>query len=490
MNPQQNSSPDNSADAAPSQPQVFGPQQTQPAAPPATPAQPEAFGPQQPQRTEVPVQTPPGPQVQSAPMNPQPVSTSSQPQVFGPQQTQSAFPTPASTPNNVVSGGQPPITPGLMSATPQAGTPQPLEATKKRRPGKKLIAIVAAVMVLGLGGSAFAYVAIMNNSPEKVLADALANTMTDVLDKKPYQLASTMKFESKKAGNPYSVSIDIDAKQVGENGEVGATVHLEAGEQMDLSVTGSIITEGTDAVYIKLDNLQKTVNDVVGMSPDIAPMANKVKPLIQKIDGRWIKIDEKSLASYGLVESEQKVDACTEEAKKLRISKADKKRVKEIFINNQFAIASEELPGETVDGDKSFHYKLDLNEEAGLKFVKEFVELESFAGVKKACDIKQESIDKDLKKLQEQKDEEVAEKPVLELWVSEKTRYPTKVKVTFDDKEFTMEQITTVKIDAQNIAVDIPKDFMTLEELQAEIEKTLSAASGAGMTQGWSSWRR
>lgn len=489
MNPQQNLSPDNNIDATPPpRPQVFGPQQTQVVTPSASPVVPNVRDSRQ---ETIPVQASPEPQVQSAFSGQQPVLGSSppRPQVFGSQQAQTNFPTPPAVSGSVMGGGQPSTAPGLTNSSSQAGMQQ-AAATKKRRPGKKILAIVAAVMVLGLGGSAFAYVTIMNNSPEKVLADALANTMTDVLDKKPYQMASTVKFESKQAGSPYSVSIDIDAKQVGENGQVGATVRLEAGAKMDVSVTGSIIAEGTDAVYVKLDNVQKTVNDVVAMSPEVAPMAAKVKPLIQKIDGRWIKIDEKSLASYGVVESEKKVDECTEEMKKLRISKKDKGRVKEIFKNNQFAIASEELPSETVDGDSSFHYKLDLNEEAGLRFVKEFVGLESFAGVKKACEIKQEDIEKDLKKLQEKKDEEVKEKPVFELWVSKKTRYPTKVKVTFENKEFTMEQITTTKINAQNITVDIPKDFMTLEQLKAEIEKTLSAATSSGMTQGWSSWRR
>lgn len=418
----------------------------------------------------------------------QPVVAPQQPQVFGPQQSQASSFGPTTTPTSVQNIPGASSAPSTSQATQFGSNMQ--ESKKRRLPGKKLLALVAVVVVLGLGGSAFAYVNIMNSSPEKVLADALANTMTDLLDQKPYKMVSNIKFESKEASNPYSVAIDIDAKKVGENGEVGATVHVEAGKVFNLSVKGRVIAEGTKTAYLKLDNLQKTVNDVVAMSPELEPMASKVRPLIQKIDGRWIKVDEKSLVSYGVADSEKKVDECTEELNKFRISKADKKRVKEIFANNQFAIASEELPSESVDGDKSYHYKLDLNGDAGLRFAKDFVELESFAAVKKACDIKQDSIDKALSDKKDNKDEEVPLKPVLELWVSKKSRYPTKLKVSANDKELTMEQVTTFKINASDISIEIPKDSMTLDELKSEIERTMSAANSTGMTQGWSAWRR
>lgn len=502
MNPQESPSINN-ADGSSMQPQVFEPSSSAPQQQPVSPSVPPQTHPSttSPQSMQAPPQQVPKLPVEGvigAPPQVRPDISPVQAQAIDistPQPLPSANSVNTPQPQPIVIGGTQPSTDNeLVKPSTQPSFQTHSADIKKRRPGKKLLLVVAAIVALGLGGSAFAYTSIMNNSPEKILADSLANTMTDVLDKKTYQLASSIKFESKSATNPYKVSINLDAKQAGENGQVDATVHLESGMSMNVSVSGSIVAEGSDAAYIKLNNIQKSVNDIVATNPALAPMATKLRPLIQKLDGKWIKIDEKGLVSMGAVDSEEKVDECSNALKNLRISKEDKKQIKEIFINNQFAIVSEELPAEKVDGENSFHYKLDLNEEAGNKFAKEFVEVKSFADVKKACDVKPEDIDKDAKKYNENKDGEIEAKPVIELWVSKKTRYPTQFKLSVADKELTMDQMTQIKINAGTTTVEIPKDFMTLEQLKTEIEKTMKELSdptmAGGMTQGWSSWRR
>jgi hypothetical protein len=355
----------------------------------------------------------------------------------------------------------------------------------KKRHSKKLIAAVLAVLLVGLMASAYAYVQILNNAPEKVLADALSNTMTDVLDRKPTSVTGTFKYASKSDGFPYTVTIGLEAQSTGENGQLTATIKLDAGEEFDVSVTGTVIGEGSEAVYVKFDNLQQTVDDIVKGSPGLAAYADATKPLINKIEDKWIKIDNKSLAEAGWIQSEESVDKCSEAVGALRISKDDQKRVKEIFLSNQFAITSEELLGEEIDGDDSFHYKLDLNEEAGLRFAKDFMELQSVKGVKEACEWKQEDIDKDLEELKKQLDEEIQAKPVIELWVSKETRRPTKIMVTLDDKEFSMENIATIKIDAPNISIEVPKESMPLNEVITEAEKAFEKALGNSQSLGW-----
>ncbi|HTE21918.1 MAG TPA: hypothetical protein VK674_02650 [Candidatus Limnocylindria bacterium] len=407
-----------------------------------------------------------------------------EPQVIGPQQSPppSLASGPFVSPSGDVSLPTTPTTPGTPVQYP---SPAPPVTGRKKRPGKKVLALVAALLVVGLGGGVFAYVTIMNNSPEKILADALTHTMTDLLDRKPSRLAGKLTFTSKEADAGYSVVVDFDSKQVGGNGQFGATVQVKVGQVLDVSVTGKAISQGSEAAYIKLDNVQKTLDQVVAGNPQAAASATMVKPLIQKIDGQWIKIEEKDLAEYGLGESKETVDACGGALEKLRISETDQKQVKEIFLANQFAIAKEELPGEAVDGDKSYHYKLDLNEEAGLHFAKDFMELESFSAVKEACKLKQEDIDQSLEDLKKQKDEEVEAEPVFELWVSQKSRRPTKLKVTLDDKEFSMENVATIKLDAPDLTIEIPGKFTTLQELTTEIEKLPKS----GQALGWSAWR-
>jgi len=411
--------------------------------------------------------------------------------------------TPPPTPGDSIPRTSPTSPQSGMIIIPSASTPQPFgssvdpnsqplhtvttaSSSKKRTGlGKKMLVAVTVLLLVGMSGGVFAYVSIMNNSPEKILADALSHTMTDILAKKPSQMTGKLTFTSKEADSPYSVVIDFDAKQAGANGQLGATVHVKAGEEFDLTISGTTIGQGSEAAYVKFDNVQKTVDDLVAMYPEGAKAAATAKPFIQKIDGQWIKIDKQGFAKYGMAESQQTIDACAKALEGLRISESDQNKVKEIFLNNQFAIATEELPGEAVDGDESYHYKLDLNEEAGLRFAKDFMQLESFSKVKEACKLKQGDIDKSLEDLKKQSDEEAQAEPIFELWVSQKTRRPTKIKIAVDDKEFTMENIATIKLDAPNIAVDIPAKFITLQELTADIDKL----STEGQALGWSARR-
>lgn len=414
--------------------------------------------------------------------NPPEPPVSPQPQIIGPQQstgTPSVQPVvPGSTFGATTFGGDAP--------TP----PIPPVPAKKRMPGKKLLVVVCALLVFGLSGGVFAYVQIMNNSPEKVLADALSGTMADLLDHKPSQAIGTMTVESKEAGQPFKMKIDMDAKQAGSNGQLKAVVDFAMGE-LQFSVTATTVSEGAKTFYLKFDNLQKTFDQITAHEPETAAMAEVYKPAIQKLDGKWIKIDEQGLADMGFTTTETDFSKCTDALEKLRISKDDQKQIKEIFTTHQFAIASEELPSESVEGDTSFHYKLDMNEEAAVHFTKKLIELPSFATVKKDCKIEQKDLDEtidDIKKdVERQTDKEVATKPVFELWVSKNTRRPTKFKVTFDDKEVSFEDITVVKIDAPNITVEIPQETIDLKEVMQLMGQPSGAAGEA--TLGWSDIR-
>lgn len=482
MNPQQDNAPGHGPDSVPQQPQVFGPQQT-PVNVPVDSAISESGTPSpgQPSSAPSPVAASlsHSPAANSRPQGVAPTSFSS-PSHHLASSDQQQIPTNTQPAHYQAEPGSVPF----MSSTPQATVAQ-----KRRFSGKKLFVAVAAVLLLGLGGSAYAYISIMNNSPEKVLADALANTMTDMLDGKPLQAVSNMKIEFEENGQPIVLTIDMDTKLVGENGAMNAKVRVEAGPLLDISASGSVVAAG-NTMYLRLNDVQKTVNDIVRMDPQMRLVADEMRPLIQKIDGQWIKIDEQSIAKYGLVETDKDLGKCTQALTDLRISEQDKKRVKEIFKNNQFAVASEELPDESIDGDSSYHYKLDLNQEAGVRFIKDFIELESFSRVKADCEIKFEDIEKELDQIKKQADKEASVKPVFELWVSKKHRYPTKAKVSLDDKKATLEWTTDTKINAENLSVDIPTDAMSIEQFEAEVTQILHSNTGQGMTRGWSAWRQ
>jgi hypothetical protein len=399
---------------------------------------------------------PPGPKPTPAPSPPnlgaQPPSQASQPpQVVGPQH----------------SNGQPLFAPDTAAKPPKS----------KRRLPKILLVVLLVLLLIG-GGGGYAYLNALNNRPEKVLADAISNSMTDLLDRKPSTFVSKTVYESK-GDDAYTITVDIDAKQAQDDFETAATIHFE-GSGIDLTAKGAVIVMDTKELFVRFDDLEKTANDIVAINPETQVWVDAFRPLIQKIDSKWIKIDSESIAQAGLTESEHEIDACSEAVKKLRIKPEDKSKIKDIFERNQFAIATEKLPKEKASGEESFHYKLDFNERAGLTFTKELIELPSFATVKKDCEVDTKSLDRELKELEEREKEhadgheaghhEDEPKPVIELWVGADTRLPTRLKVTLADKELTTTFDTTVKINAGNIKISAPRDALSMTDILEDIQ--------------------
>lgn len=397
--------------------------------------------------------------------------------------------TPTSTPP--VPNPPPSSQPQVMSPQHASGQPlfspdSPAKPLKSKRRFSKILLIVLLILVLVGGGGAYAYVNALNNRPEKVLADAISNSMSELLDRKPTTFVSKLVYEDGGGGGdePFTVTVDIDAKQANDDFETAATLRFEAttleGVDIDISAKGAVILMDTEELFVKFDDLEKTVDDILAVnpSPEAEGWVALLRPLIQKIDGQWIKIDSKGIAEAGLTESEHELDACTEATKKLRIKPEDKSKIKDIFNRNQFAIATEKLPKEKASNEESFHYKLDLNERAAVIFSKELIELPSFATVKKDCKVDTKQFDEQLKELDEQEekhdDHEAGEheddpKPVLELWIGTDTRLPTRFKVTMDDKELTTTFDTTVKINASGVTISEPKNALSMTDIMEDI---------------------
>lgn len=389
----------------------------------------------------------------------------------------------------------PPAVPVAPVQTQSPGTlPQPMPAPNvpqthgqpapKRRKSKLGLVVTIILLLLISAGAAGAYAyTVINNSPERVLADALSGTMADVLERKPLRYSGVFTYKSKNEDVPLSITVNMDVKQVNEAGQAEAMVDVSFGEELSLSVNGAYVIQGTEAVYFKIDNLKSAAEQLATTQSDYAFIVEMFMPAIEKIDGIWINADEQSLIDAGMAESEELFDKCSEEFRQLRISKDDQKRVKDIFLRNQFAIATEELPDDVVEGETSYHYKLDLNEQAGLNFAKEFIELESFAGVKQACEMSGEDIDNKLNDVKSQVDQELQARPVFELWVSKQTRRPTKLRVELDDQEISFSNVSVIKVDAPDITVEAPTDFVMIQDIIAEIENLYGLNEG-GSTLG------
>lgn len=345
-------------------------------------------------------------------------------------------------------------------------------SSKKKRFLLVAVIVFLVLLIIG-GGGGFAYYTAMNNKPEKVLADALSNTIKDVLDRNPSSMIGSVKYEFKgeKKG---SMNIEFNSKISGGNTQQEASLNLKS-DEIDFTIKGAVITLSTNEVYVKFDDLKKLTEQSSKSNPDLATYVESFKPIIDKIDSKWIKIDKQSLVEFGFVESEEEVDKCTKAMADLRVSKDDKKKLKKIFLDNQFMIATEKLSKEKVDKESSYHYKLDFNEEKSIKFSKSVTDLESFKGVKTDCKVKNEDYDKQLTELKNNAGREADQiKPVVELWVGAKTRLPTKIKITTNDETLTMEFDSKIKINDKSFKIEAPAGSINIKDLKTEIESLFS----------------
>lgn len=359
--------------------------------------------------------------------------------------------------------------PAIGSQAVQDGVPQ--MRTKKSKKGL-LVGIIIALLVLVGGGVATGVYVYMNNKPEKVLADALTNTMSDLLGKSPSSSVGSVTFESKGA-NGAKIMIKFASKSAAENAQGSADVTVAfAGKTYNIKASSVVI--GDKELYFKVENLRKTVNSLTANQPEFTMYADALNPMIKKLDNQWIKVTQDDLKELGMVD-DQKVDKCTAAVQNVSLSGDDKKQLKKLFKENQFVVASEKLKTEKAAGESSFHYKLDFNDKAAEGFAKQVIAMQSFATVKKDCDINEKDIESSLKSEESSKKDQV--KPVVELWVGKKSRRPTKFSITASDKEFTLDFNTEMKLNDTDVVVEKPSKSTSIEELKAEFEKLYSSAN-------------
>lgn len=418
---------------------------------PYTPPQPSPTPPSQPQ-----------PQAQSYQPQPQPVAQYpveaqelASVEQESPTQSQQFFASP-------VVNEQP------MSETsaPVAEVPtQPKTPNKK----KKLIigGIIAAAVLLLSGGTYTAY-ALWYQNPEKVLTDAVSN----VIKAKTATYSGTLAMDTKDA----KVRVVFDGKQASElNGEGNAKITITA-QGKDFTVNGSALVDKDGNLFFKVGNLKTILDEFLKQS---GMTSSPFDELVAKIDNKWIRVSADDLAEYD--KDAGKAQTCLADTmKKIQDDKAVHDGLVKAYKDNKFVVIDSTLPGRTINGVDSMGYKLSLNKDAAKKFAETVNEMQFMKDLRK-CDSSFESFKLDTSDMSDAADSTSTE--TVEVSVSRWTHEFTQLKITEKDKdasgEFVLEPVF-----GKAVTVAAPTDFMSLKELQAEIEKvTQSFGSMMGETQ-------
>ena len=339
-----------------------------------------------------------------------------------------------------------------------------LTTTKASKAPAKMKAIIIMVLlgILVLGGGAFAYYRFLWMTPEKVMAKMMQNLKTvktfeysgqadvsfipeskavefpavNAITASVYQNTDEAKVKITFSGindanNPDNqkgkFSIKINSEQKGEKISLGLeTISLE-------KIIYLKITELPDLGFINLDSLQK----------------------------EWIKIDIEALKKENSLIDMEIASSSVLEAKKEKLTA--------LLNSKDFFQIGEEFDDEVIDGNDSYHYRLDISQENQYNFTVALLDALYEDGVDDSSKAEiRESLNK-------------KNFPGLHLWVSKKDYLPTKISFANTSKDDAGKIIGKIDLSLffknynQTVKVEAPESSKSFQEIFSEIFGSLMA---------------
>lgn len=361
----------------------------------------------------------------------------------------------------------PPVTPSSYDVQPAVSPIAPPAAVgSAKKSKKKLFGIITAIIVLLVGGAAAVF-AFWYQNPDKMVADAIIQTLQ----------ARTTSYKGviNVDATIMHVKVDLDgAYQTGAQ-NVNADITLSYGN-VDYKLKGSVLIDANTDMYLKVANLEAVVAPLRTMLPQESQAS--FDSTVKKIGDKWIKVDAAELATYSPGVS--KVQSCVSNA--VQQTENNTPLVKEIEDNykkHPFVIVSEKL-GES-GGATGF--VLATNPERAKAFAIALKETQVYKTLHD-CD-KNFTIDEN--KFFAGSSDDVTMRT--ELWVNTWTHQITKLATSGKSKNTNI--TTSLTLDPtfnEPVSIQAPSEVITLKELQAELEvlqQTMVQQQQARAAQPW-----
>lgn len=348
---------------------------------------------------------------------------------------------------------------------------------------KKLLigGIIAGILVLLVGSGAFAY--FVYQSPDKVVADSFIN----LFGSQPRTAKTSISAENDDA--KMNLTIDVKSNDKMTSGALNANVTMK---QQNIDFNGSVdFTATVDCNgYIKLNDVDKLADKLVntmidaqveqyksfGMKIDDADikaqkekMLAQFKPVIEKINNRWIKFDTKADNS---VSKQQK--CLTDAVKKLQSNNAMRSEFAKAYSENKFINVKEQLGMK----DGSYGYVLGFDTTKAEGFGKA-AEKTSFIKELQKCDGFEPSTSTSTTPA-----DDSVENMRIELWVTQWSHQITKLKIEGTDTSSSMSNSTKVMFDI-SLGYDkveglvAPSDAIDFKDLEKEFQQLNPVGAGA-----------
>ncbi|MBI3589649.1 MAG: hypothetical protein HY093_04550 [Candidatus Liptonbacteria bacterium] len=415
---------------------------------------------------------------------------------------------------------------------------------KKRLTMPVLAATVVAVLFLG--GGAYAYFGLgigASPPPEKVLSEAINNlwNIKTLNATSHFEVGYNGQFLE---GGKFLAGSGVDAEKLLKDqpkGDASAALSIDSSGEADISdLTKQRVSTKLD-LGVKFPGIAKIVikSDFVMIDNVIYVKLNNVedwKVLVSQfldassLEGKWIKFDARefgpvmgglgwpnflagnfssvapSKPNLELGQVMNSIDSILPIVPQFSVEYEEK--LKELFTKYKVFIVKEKLPDEAIEGNKTYHYRLTLDRESVKSFAADYLNFSQAAIVKqmgvKASDLKgaeqtavQSKAEVGKAKAEMDKFFAEAEKFLQEhvnvsssdVWIGKSDKRIRQIKLDFTLKHDVLGGEVHVvtggtysKIN-EPVAVEAPKEAMSVEEVMAQLEQSPGNASFFGQSQ-------
>ena len=356
--------------------------------------------------------------------------------------------------------GVPPETVPEPLATTVVGEPSAIVSSPK--PKKKLFVILAIVLgaLLVLAGSAYAVYALWYNNPKKVVSDAFVK----LINAKDMSLEASLVGESSTAKTTVALSLLANSEKTSGSFQFDFTQ-----SDTTASLKAQMASE-KDKLYIKLEDLQKSLNTLYGESL-ADQMQQYFGALIQKVDGKWVVVTADDVKGFGNDESSKEMTCVQDEIGKIHTDTAVRSEFAKL-LNDNFFIDITDKGTSVVDGIRSNHYVLELNKDVYKQFLSKVKETSVFKAVD-GC-LEDTDLAKELNETTKSLDSAEAtpqKQETYELWVGTWNHEITKFSFTNSNTvtSTTQQLVVRPKINI-NPQITVPEAETTVNDIKTEIE--------------------
>lgn len=314
---------------------------------------------------------------------------------------------------------------------------------------KLVIGLIALALVILAMGLIYFY---WYQNPQKVISDALMHavsaksvTYTGVINTK---------------GSP-AMDITVDGGASEKGGMLAAKLVLGT-QNKNYTLEGNAVIDEKNDLYFKVKNIDDLVNNYRKAIPaESLPLFDDV---IKTVNDKWIIVSSKDLQDYNPTLAKTKT-CVSDTAKRIQTDAAVKAELMRAYEASPFITIDKKLGGQ----GGSLGYTLAYNSEVLKDFTAKYKTTSTYKTLA-ACD-KSFVIEGD--NLFDQ-DAATIVPPKVTVWIDQWTHHLTKVTV----RDSTTSQPATITLEPRfnrPVTVTTPKDVMTLEQLQRDVQRILQS---------------